>query len=60
MWIKKEEYERLRMAEYERDMLAKEVVDLRNKLAKLNEKPTRRTLGMVHAEQQMFPLDEIE
>lgn len=60
MWIKKEEYERLRMAEYERDMLAKEVVDLRNKLAKSNDKPARRTLGMVHAEQQMFPLDEIE
>ena len=60
MWIKREEYERLRMAEYERDMLAKEVVDLRNKLAKSNEKPTHRTLGMVRAEEQIFPLDEIE
>lgn len=60
MWIKKEEYERLKMAEYERDIFAKELIELRNKLAKKKETSVRKCLGDIHAEQQKFPLDDVE
>ena len=53
MWIKKEEHERLKVAERERDALLKDNAALINELMKYkNKSRAPRSLGMVREEMQ--------